>query len=199
MQYYTAQQLQGSVKFTPSCLIGNWNEDVEQHSTKLKDFLRKKEAGGLKLEEFQHRISSALRDIELTVVRDDGLVHFGDVLQLAQADSGTVLACDVKDKDPRPGELIYAVTGAPSLTSPCARNTFLIVKYKPPRLSPFDTYYDDDTLRYGQKIRLVANPGIAGQPLDVVGGRSPLCLFSRPVSTTHFSKYSRRQIVGLTN
>lgn len=34
--------------------------------------------------------------------------------------------------------------------------------------------------------------------MDSAGGPRPLCLFSKPVSTTHFSKYSRNQLVGFT-
>lgn len=58
--------------------------------------------------------------------------------------------------------------------------------------------YSDDVLRYGQKIRLVANPQILGQPIDAGGGAVPLCLFSKPVSTTHYAKYSHHQAAGFT-
>lgn len=98
----------------------------------------------------------------------------------------------------RTGEHSYAVTATSALSSPCARNTFLFTKYKPKKNSAYDTFYNDDTLHYGQKIRLVANPAMCGEPLDVCGGRHPLCLFSRPISTTHAAKFSRHQLVGLT-
>ncbi|GMH40575.1 hypothetical protein BSKO_08479 [Bryopsis sp. KO-2023] len=197
MQYYTKQQLQGSVKFGPTCLVGNWNEDVEIHNTKLRDFLAKKESGHLKLDEFQLRMSIALRDFELTKIKEDEFVHYGDLIQLGNVESGAVLCGDIKDKDTRPGERSCAVTATSSLTFPCARNTFLIARYKPKSMAVFDTYYDD-ILRFGQKLRLIANPAINDEPLDGVGGRRPLCLFSRPISTTHSAKYSRHQVVGLT-
>lgn len=50
MQYYTKQQLQGSVRYAPNCLVGNWNEDVEVQDIKLKDFHRRREEGSLKLD-----------------------------------------------------------------------------------------------------------------------------------------------------
>jgi len=39
-----------------------------------------------------------------------------------------------------------------------ARNTFLITKYVPSRPTPLEQQWSDDVLRYGQKIRLLANP-----------------------------------------
>jgi hypothetical protein len=40
----------------------------------------------------------ALQDVELSRVRDDEWVHFGDVLQLGHMETGGVLACDVEVK-----------------------------------------------------------------------------------------------------
>lgn len=198
MQHYTRQQMRGDVRFNAVCLIGNWNEDRELQRTVLKDFLFKKDTGRLKIDMFQARMSTALSEVEMTKIRDDPYVHFGDVIQLVHVDTGTVLACDVEDKDMRPGELACAATAAPEIRAPCARNTFLISKYRPPRMSALDTFYEDDVLRYGQKIRLLANPLAQGESLDSAGGPRPLCLFSRPVSTTHFAKYSRSQLAGFT-
>jgi len=53
-------------------------------------------------------MATALAPVELTVVRDDGLVHFGDVLQLAHAAEAAVLAADAND----------VVRLAPSSSSP---------------------------------------------------------------------------------
>lgn len=57
----------------------------------------------------------------------------------------------------------------------------------------------DDALHYGQKLRLVANPMVQGETLDGVGGSRPLYLYSRPVGTTHFAKFSRHQLVAFTD
>ena len=56
-----------------------------------------------------------------------------------------------------------------------------------------------DALHYGQKLRIVANPMVQGEMLDGVGGSRPLYLYSRPVGTTHFAKYSRHQLVAFTD
>lgn len=51
MQYYTRQQLQGSLRYKESTLIGNWNEDRCMKDTVLKDFLAKADAGDLKIDQ----------------------------------------------------------------------------------------------------------------------------------------------------
>ena len=150
MQYYTRQQLQGSLRYANSVLVGNWNEDRSVKETVLKDFLHKADSATLKIDQcgfsaccrsalcklvpalqlqkhaisrkccclrdaapyaraqlrarvdahyrFQANMAQALAPAELTVVRDDGHVHFGDVVQLAHAGpSQAVLATDIHD------------------------------------------------------------------------------------------------------
>jgi hypothetical protein len=48
MESFTTQQLLGHVKYQPTCLIGNWSEDVEISRATLKDFLSKQSTGSLK-------------------------------------------------------------------------------------------------------------------------------------------------------
>lgn len=45
-----------------------------------------------------------------------------------------------------------------------------------------------------------SNPMVhtTGEEVDSAGGPRPLCLFSKPVSHTHFAKYCRNQLVGFT-
>lgn len=57
----------------------------------------------------------------------------------------------------------------------------------------------DDTLHYGEKLRIMANPMVQGEALDASGGSRALCLYSRPVTTTHFAKLSRHQLVAFTD
>ena len=52
----------------------------------------------LLLARYQNRMAVALAGVELTRVRDDPYVHFGDVLQVLHAGSGASLATDVEDK-----------------------------------------------------------------------------------------------------
>ncbi len=140
----------------------------------------------------------ALQEVELTKAQDDEYVHFGDTLQLVHVETSSVLACDVSEVDARPGEHACAATAAPQVTAPCARNALILTRYVPPPTSPAEPDYGDDTLRYGQKVQLAVHPYASGQEVDSEGGPRPLRLFSKPVSTTHFSKYCRNQLVGFT-
>lgn len=198
MQQYTRQQLIGHVRYMPHCLMGNWSEETELKRTVLKDFMLKKETGSLQLDRYNERMSIALAEAELTRVCDDGNVHFGDLLQLVHAASGAALCVDVEERDLRPAEKAVGATASPEVTAPVARNTFIIAKYVPAVPSAYDVPFPDDVLRYGQKIRLLANPEAQAEPLDAAGGARPLALFSKPISTTHFAKYSRHQVTGFT-
>lgn len=102
-------------------------------------------------------------------------------------------------QDPRPGEEICSASGAPEVRAPCARNSFVILPYKAPRPGHvLEPEYPDAAVHYGQKVRLALHPAATGNPVDRAGGPAPLMLFSKPITTTHYSKYSRAQLVGLT-
>lgn len=127
MQYYTKQQLQGAGGYSPGVRVGNWNEEVNLQETKLKELLLKQQEGSLKLNKyewqlsssafhadlackarsrqhwrrycrFQQRMAVALQPVQCTTTRPDGLVHFGDVLQLVNASSAASLGCDIEDR-----------------------------------------------------------------------------------------------------
>ncbi len=147
---------------------------------------------------FHQRMATALAEVELTKVADDPFVHIGDVVQLVHLETGFTIAGDVYDQDVRPGEEACSATAAPEIRAPCARNTFVLTKYRPSKGQPLESFYEDDALRYGQKIRLALNPAANGLPCDAEGGPRPLCLFSKPPSNAHYAKYSRKQLVGLT-
>uniref|UniRef100_A0A383WB84 Uncharacterized protein n=1 Tax=Tetradesmus obliquus TaxID=3088 RepID=A0A383WB84_TETOB len=134
----------------------------------------------------------------MTKVRDDPYVHFGDIVQLLHVNTGCLLAVDVEDKDTRPGELACAASATQVLQEPVARNTFLITKYIPSKPTPLEQQWADDVLRYGQRIRLLANPMAQGEPLDAAGGEQPLALYSQPLSVSCAAKLSRQQLVGFT-
>lgn len=198
MQQYTRQQLIGHVRYTPNVLIGNWSEETELKRTVLKDFLQRKEQGTLQIDRFSERMGIALREVELTKAANDHFVHFGDLLQLVHCDSGAALAVDVEERDLRPGEKAVTATATSAIANPVARNTFVIAKYTPPVPSAYEVQSDDNILRYGQKIRLIVNSQAQAEELDAAGGPRPLHLFSKPISTTHYAKYGRNQLVGFT-
>lgn len=79
-------------------------------------------------------------------------------------------------QDPTPGAASCSATASGELTQPLARNTLLLTKYVPPRPTPSDILYPGDVLRYGQKVRLLANPmaQVGGKQHHGAGGmRSP--------------------------
>ncbi|GFR43092.1 hypothetical protein Agub_g4100 [Astrephomene gubernaculifera] len=186
-------------RFNPACLIGNWAEDRELQRTILKDLLARKGTGSLKLDAYRSRMSTALEEVELTRVADDPYLHFGDVVQLVHVDTGCVLAGDPGDADSRPGENSCASTAAPDVRAPCCRNTLILLPYVPPKTATaLEPPYSDNVVHYGQKVRLALHPGAWGDAADSGGGPRPMCLFSKPVSTTHAARYSRQQLVGFT-
>lgn len=63
MQYYTKQQLQGGLSYNPPCRLGNWTEDGNQDEAKLKDFLKSKAEGGLKLDVLRMRMERAMMPV----------------------------------------------------------------------------------------------------------------------------------------
>ena len=88
----------------------------------------------------------------------------------------------------------------PARSPACARNSLILVKYVPPKsASVLEPDYPDDMVHYGQKVRLALYPEAIGASVDCAGGARPLCLFSKPASTTHCAKYSRNQLVGFTH
>lgn len=129
--------------------------------------------------------------VELTKAVADEYVRFGDVFQLENLKSGAALSVDVENKDPRAAENSCAVS-ASFITDPCARNTFTFEKYAPPATAVLTRTYDDDLLRYGQKVKIVSNPTAQGGGGGGEGAAVPaLRLKSYAVGQTHFAKYSR--------
>lgn len=79
------------------------------------------------------------------------------VLHTGPQNPSLVLSCPAL-QDPRPGEQSCTASGTAELVEPIARNTVLITKYIPNRPSPLEHQWEGDVLRYGQKIRILANP-----------------------------------------
>ncbi|KAF5831151.1 flagellar associated protein [Dunaliella salina] len=192
--------LRNSSTYNASTLIGNWMEERDLRRTVLQDVVSRKCTATLRLDAFAQRMSAALQEVELTKAADDPFVHYGDSIQLIHLDTSCVLACDVGDKDPRPGEKACAATGAPEIRAPCARNSFVVLPYIPPRNAVAEPDYGDNILRYGCKVRLAMHPAYTGDSVSPLSeDAQPLCLFSKPVSLIYSSKYTRNQLVGFTS
>ena len=123
-------------------------------------------------------------------------VRFGDIVMLANVASGAAVAADVEDADARGDELACAVS-ASTRPAPAARNTWSFEKYAP-RASAFLTpTWDDDLVRYGQKVKIVLNAaagaisGAASGAAANDAAETKNRLRSYAVSTTRFAKRSR--------
>jgi len=129
--------------------------------------------------------------VTLTPPRDsERSVHFGDLVMLANVSSGAAIAVDIENADPRPAERSCAVSGS-THPSPVARNTFSFEKYVPGSSAFLTPTWDDDVVRYGQKVKIVINPQAGGIKGGDPSAPEPVRLRSYPVSTTRAAKYSR--------
>jgi hypothetical protein len=92
------------------------------------------------------------------------------------------------------GQCACTATGTGKDIDPCARNTFLLTKFVPEKLDVSTTIYDDAVVHFGQKLHIIAHPSVQKLPIDSAGGPKPLRMFSKQISTTHYSKYTRQQV-----
>jgi hypothetical protein len=91
------------------------------------------------------------------------------------------LVCDMSDRITSHDEA-YACTTTDKPIGPCARSVYVITKVE-------DDGFKDNIVRYGQKIRIEANPYILNKPLY---------LHSCMISPLFFARFSRNQEVCLS-
>ena len=129
-------------------------------------------------------------------------VRFGDVVMLANVASGAAIAADVEDADPRADVPPTCAVSASTRSAPAARNTWSFEKYAPPRASAFLTpTWDDDLVRYGQKVKIALNAAagaISNVANDGQSANRVNRLRSYATSTTRFAKRSRFCEVALS-
>jgi len=183
--------MQGGPRFGHRCRIGNWNEDAYLENMRRTAHKEMVKGGRLLLNVIKDRMAKALQPVDLTVIRKDGYVHFGDLIMFHSEGTNGFLSGDLQDKDPRPGEVSYALTASPD-GNPAARNSFYIDKADPSQ--------GDDTVRYGEHVKLRINPRLRGLARDnqnkVVN--SPMYIASTPVSFGNYAKDSHKCEVFLT-
>eukprot|EP00030_Apusomonadida_sp_AF-17_P004692 a511888_6.p1 GENE.a511888_6~~a511888_6.p1 ORF type:complete len:284 (-),score=79.26 a511888_6:29-838(-) len=162
--------------YSSRVLIGNWSEDLELEQTKLREFLDRKERGGLALD----RSRAAARQVALSVA-DDGCLHVGDNCMLLNECTSGFLSVDTADSVSAAGTKHFGVATALSET-PAARSVFVITRAE-------EVYDDDGRIRYGDKIRFGTHEALSGKPLF---------LHSQLVSTTSYAKKTRFQELSVT-
>jgi len=175
---FTPQQLTGGAKFHHKCRIGNWSEDLELDEIKLKDYLKKKEMGGLLVNAKQKRLEESLAECPLSK-SEDGLLHFGNRVMLANHQSEGYLAVNAHEKIHKAADA-FATSTTPN-SNACVRNVFTLVR------ADENDGFEDDVVHYGQSFRLRLEPFA-----DLL---SPAYLNSEMVTPTASSKFSRNQEV----
>ena len=87
--------------------------------------------------------------------REDGSLRFGDSIMLRNKVTEGAMVCDMSDRIVTHDEA-YAVTSVGKV-GPCARSVYVI--------EPNAQNAGDDIVRYGQEVRIAANPYILNKPL----------------------------------
>mmetsp|Transcript_50155 Transcript_50155/g.57704 ORF Transcript_50155/g.57704 Transcript_50155/m.57704 type:complete len:479 (+) Transcript_50155:40-1476(+) len=164
-------------KYHHKTRIGNWYEEQELEETRLKDFLKYKDIGGLASAKLQQKLDHSLSKASLTYSRD-GYVHFDDHLMLCNQKTNGCLVTNIYDRIADIDEA-YVATTAKNAT-PTARSVFIIKRYE-------RDLHTDNIVHYGQKIRIQVNPLLL---------KKQAYLYSVPISPQHVAKNSRKQETG---
>ena len=163
MMSFTTQQLQGGVKYSAGPKIGNWNEDIARLEIAARDFESRRAKGEL-LHLRKAREAAFLSQSAPHSVSRDGLIRFGDALQLETRGAGgsdsRVLSNHV---------FSYVSPGHARITAgenraPMARNIWKVVaihgKGGVGGWSRAPGVPVDDVLRFGDRIRLEADDAL---------------------------------------
>lgn len=187
---FTPQQLQGGQRYAFNTRIGNWDEDAKRAEIDMKDYLKKKESGGLLVRAKQKRVNDARQASSMTKKgpHDYG-INFGEKIMLVSSETDGYLTSNVYDEIVGKTSRAVAVTTSLDHT-PCLRNIFRLE-----RGSLKDGYGDSNAVHYGQDFRIVLdqpNPLFREPGADTSQG---LYLYSEPRTALAAAKFSRRQEV----
>jgi hypothetical protein len=178
---FTPQQLTGGPKFNHCTRIGNWNEDMGMSEIMIKDYLAKKESGTLMVTAKQRQLEECLAPAQLSET-PDGVLRFGQSVQLVSHQSQGVLSCNPYETVTKAYESWVTTTSADA--APSVRN---VINFQ--RTDRDDFHPDDDVIHYGQKVRCNM------QPFSKMG--VPAYMHSELVTALAAAKFSRHQEVTM--
>jgi hypothetical protein len=191
---FTPQQLAGGQKFSSSCRIGNWQEEIALEESKLSNFEKKAASGSLALRKQQIKVMRSTEPVPHTY-SDDGLIRFGDAVMLRHNLTNAILTCDVFERV-EPLLEQYLVSGSMGSTAPVARNVFRIVR-PPVHLRGVEDDDHDPVLRIGQAFCLVCNESLLVNPeSNVLAPTLYLCSIKKNERTA--TRRSNRQMVYMS-
>lgn len=191
---FTPQQLAGGQKFSSTCRIGNWQEEIALEESKLNNFEKKAASGSLALRKQQVKVMRSTESVPHTY-SDDGLIRFGDAVMLRHNLTNAILACDVFERV-EPLLEQYLVSGSMGSAAPVARNVFRIVR-PPAHLRGIEDDDNDPVLRIGQAFCLACNESLLVSPdSNVLAPTLYLCSIKKNERTA--TRRSNRQMVYMS-
>jgi hypothetical protein len=191
---FTPQQLAGGQKYTATCRIGNWYEELALEESKLQNFEKRAASGSLSLRKQQLKLSLCNELVPLSY-SPDGVIRFGDTIILQHDLSGALLACD-PFREYITGQEKYFISGSPDNGQPRARNTFRVLR-PPAHFMGLEDDPEDPILRVGQAFCLGCNESLLVNPQSNI--LSPtLFLGSTKKNERNATKQTNRQMVFLT-
>jgi hypothetical protein len=116
------------------------------------------EENKLAVNKTQQKYAKGMKRVPHTYT-EDGYLRFGDKVMMLNKKTEGYLVFDMGDKIITHDEA-YANTTSKKASTPCARNIFVLAKAE-----DTEEEYEDDIIRYGQKIRIMANKFITGKNL----------------------------------
>ncbi|XP_053356750.1 cilia- and flagella-associated protein 161 [Clarias gariepinus] len=157
--------------YSPGVRVGNWIEELNLEEEALRDFLQRKERGELTVQKHGILRHALLRPVSLSVT-PDGLLRFGDTVQLLSARGVTHDPCDpctpcalsiiadLSNITSHLGDSTPALHGPCQVggargMEPCVRNSFIITSV--------DETSDGEILRYEQSFALRTTSGSGGE------------------------------------
>ena len=145
---------------------------------RLKDYLQKKDTNHLAVNKTQQKFAKSFKRVPQTY-SEDNLLRFGDKVMMLNKKTNGFLVLDMGDRITSYDEA-YGVTTTNNNIAPCARSIFVLSRAEE------GDGFSDETLHYGQKVRLLANPWIH---------HKKLYLHSCPISPQAYARFSRHQEV----
>ena len=178
---YTTQQLQGGSSYSVKTRIGNWCEDMELQAIKEIDYNDKRAQGSNTFGKTLNQVNLSYKNVPWTY-SPDRILRSGDTLMFKNKKTDGFLVFNTADKQSGILES-FIVTTTKVNPGPVARSVFCVK-----RAEKVDIFGADNIIRYGQKVKIEANPHAY---------KKPLYLSSTPYGVSICSPVTRCQEVSM--
>jgi len=163
---YTTQQLQGGPKYNHKTRIGNWNEDLELNTIQANNYQAKKSDGTLPFAKTISKYQQSYRQVPWSHAAD-GNLQWGHQVMIQNAKTEGWVVMDIGERVANLQEG-YAVTctSAGQNPGPMTRSVFKLCKE-----DSVDMFTCDNYVRYGQKVRIIANDHLFRKTLQLASAK----------------------------